>query len=145
MAETRLVKYGDRTMDVPAEMTLDQLREVMSRHFPELADPQIDTQRKGDKTVYVFSKKAGRKGGGDSGSDIGRIVERVRALPPDPALGRAGEIAIALWRGDDVDAKAAVSIDGLARSLFEEGAHVQDLVVGLEHLPSAQRPSGSIL
>jgi hypothetical protein len=42
--------------------TLEQAKQIMARHFPELADPDVKTERAGDDTVYVFTKKAGRKG-----------------------------------------------------------------------------------
>jgi hypothetical protein len=42
-------------------MTLDQAKQVMARHFPELAQPKVETKQNGDKTYYVFTKQAGRK------------------------------------------------------------------------------------
>lgn len=56
------IKYGDRELDM-GELTLDQAKTLMARHFPELADPQVDRkeQKNGD-VVYTFTKKAGRKG-----------------------------------------------------------------------------------
>ena len=62
MADERVVKYGDRTMPLEPGMTLEQAKELMARHFPELADPKVETKKEGDKTVYTFSKKAGHKG-----------------------------------------------------------------------------------
>lgn len=62
MSSQRTVKYNSQSMPVPDGMTLEQLKQQMARFFPELAEPQVKTETKGDETVYVFSKKAGRKG-----------------------------------------------------------------------------------
>lgn len=62
MADKKQIKYGDKTMDMPDGMTLDQAKQQMARFFPELAEPEVKTEKKNDKTIYVFSKKAGRKG-----------------------------------------------------------------------------------
>ena len=56
------IKYGDRELEM-GTLTLEQAKTLMARHFPELADPQVD--RKEDKSgnvTYTFTKKAGRKG-----------------------------------------------------------------------------------
>lgn len=62
MSEPRFIKYGDKEMELPAEMTLEQAKQQMARFFPELADPEVKTEKGKGKTVYVLSKKAGRKG-----------------------------------------------------------------------------------
>jgi PRTRC genetic system protein C len=56
------IKYGDRTLPMEG-LTLEQAKQLMARHFPELAEPQVDRkeQKDGD-VVYTFTKKAGRKG-----------------------------------------------------------------------------------
>ena len=56
------IKYGDRELDM-GELTLEQAKALMARHFPELADPQVDKKeaKNGDVT-YTFTKNAGRKG-----------------------------------------------------------------------------------
>jgi PRTRC genetic system protein C len=55
------IKYGDRELDM-GDLTLEQAKTLMARHFPELADPEIKTEKKSDGTLYTFTKKAGRKG-----------------------------------------------------------------------------------
>lgn len=60
--EEKFIKYGDKVTPMPAGMTLEQAKHQMARFFPELADPSVETKKDGDKTTYVFSKKAGRKG-----------------------------------------------------------------------------------
>ena len=56
------IKYGDRELDM-GDLTLEQAKSLMARHFPELADPEVkkDEKKNGDVT-YTFTKKAGRKG-----------------------------------------------------------------------------------
>jgi PRTRC genetic system protein C len=56
------IKYGDRELDM-GDLTLEQAKQLMARHFPELADPQVETKelKNGDK-IHTFTKKAGRKG-----------------------------------------------------------------------------------
>lgn len=55
------IKYGDRKLDMGA-LTLEQAKQLMARHFPELADPQVDKKEVKGDVVYTFTKKAGRKG-----------------------------------------------------------------------------------
>ncbi len=55
------IKYGDRELDM-GDLTLDQAKTLMARHFPELADPEVEKKEKGGDVIYTFTKKAGRKG-----------------------------------------------------------------------------------
>lgn len=55
------IKYGDRKLDMGA-LTLEQAKQLMARHFPELADPEVNKEDKNGDTTYTFTKKAGRKG-----------------------------------------------------------------------------------
>lgn len=55
------IKYGDRELDM-GDLTLEQAKQLMARHFPELADPEVKKDEKKDGTTYTFTKKAGRKG-----------------------------------------------------------------------------------
>ncbi len=64
-----LVKYGDRTMPM-GDLTLEQAKQLMARHFPELADPQVDKKEVKGDVVYTFSKKAGRKGAINGGCAV---------------------------------------------------------------------------
>ena len=82
MAEQKFVKYGDRVMPMDDGMTLEQAKSVMARHFPELAEPTVTTEKNGDKVTYVFSKKAGRKGGRRAPS--GRRIRRLLRVAPTP-------------------------------------------------------------
>lgn len=61
MAE-KYIKYGDRKMPL-GDLTLEQAKQLMARHFPELADPEVKSIKSGDEVAgYEFSKKAGHKG-----------------------------------------------------------------------------------
>jgi len=62
MADKKFIKYDDKQMEMNDGMSLDQAKQQMARFFPWLAEPEVKTEKKGDKTVYTFSKKAGRKG-----------------------------------------------------------------------------------
>ncbi len=75
-----VVKYGDRTMPM-GDLTLEQTKALMARHFPELADPQVDKKEVKGDVVYTFSKKAGRKGaaGRQSHSDRSAAGREARA------------------------------------------------------------------
>jgi PRTRC genetic system protein C len=56
------IKYGDRKLEMEG-LTLEQAKSLMARHFPELADPQVNRkEEKNGDVVYTFTKKAGRKG-----------------------------------------------------------------------------------
>ena len=62
MSDQRFIQYGNQTLEMEPGMTLDQGKQVMARHFPELAQPKVETKEKNGKTYYVFTKQAGRKG-----------------------------------------------------------------------------------
>jgi PRTRC genetic system protein C len=62
VADQRFVQYGDRVMPIEPGLTLEQVKALMARHFPELAEPNIETKKDKEKTTYVFTKRAGRKG-----------------------------------------------------------------------------------
>lgn len=58
----KFIKYGDRKMPM-GDLTIEQAKALMARHFPELADPEVKPIKHGDEvTGYEFSKKAGHKG-----------------------------------------------------------------------------------
>lgn len=78
---TKRIKYGDKTIDMPDAMTLEQAKEQMARFFPELAEPAVETKKDGDNTIYVFSKKAGRKGAYQTTNTNGAITAFPLAWP----------------------------------------------------------------
>ncbi len=61
MSVANFIKYGDRTMPMEG-LTLEQAKQLMSRHFPELAEPDVKKEEKNGNVTYTFTKKAGRKG-----------------------------------------------------------------------------------
>ena len=76
---SKFIKYGDKTLTMPEHMTLEQAKQLMARHFPELAEnPKIETVKQDDDTTYVFSKQAGRKGA----SDAQRAAKRLHNIKP---------------------------------------------------------------
>ena len=63
------IKYGDRELDM-GDLTLEQAKQLMARHFPELADPQVDKKENKNDTIYTFTKKAGKKGQHEVGAAV---------------------------------------------------------------------------
>ncbi len=80
MAEKRWIKYGDKKIEMPEGMTLEQAKAQMARFFSELAEPDVATKKEGEATVYVFSKKAGKKGGPETIGMINAYVCEVCGL-----------------------------------------------------------------
>ncbi len=81
------IQYGDRRLDM-GDLTLDQAKQIMARHFPELADPKVDnkTAKNGD-VVYTFTKKAGRKGAPQNApSPLAMAFEQLATLPEMPIV-----------------------------------------------------------
>jgi len=56
-------EYGGKRFPMK-EFTLEQAKSIMARHFPELAEPKVETKKDGEDTIHVFTKQAGRKGVG---------------------------------------------------------------------------------
>lgn len=113
----QLVKYGEKTMELPAGMTLAQAKQQMARFFPELADPDVKTEKQGDDTIHTFSKKAGRKGA-DVLTTLSQRLTRVHETPvASPAV-----IAVALQAGDD----AGVDLEAAMEQMVGEARAVQE-------------------
>lgn len=93
MSETtgkKFIKYGDKQFPMDG-YTLDQAKQIMARHFPELADPEVKTEKAGDGTIYIFTKKAGRKGAGKNvpTADVQRALRQVKPAHIPPSLVKA--------------------------------------------------------
>ena len=91
---SKFIQYGNKTLTMPEGMTLEQAKQLMARHFPELAEnPKVDTKKEGDDTTYIFSKQAGRKGATDE------IIDQMTAVDRDgnpiPLAVAAAEIELA--------------------------------------------------
>ena len=105
MADQKFIKYGDKTMAMPDSMTLDDAKKQMARIFPELAEPDVKTEKKNDKTIYVFSKKAGRKGADGSAGvvtlNISEVTEtRLEAVFASICV-QPGVQGVMIWRTGD--------------------------------------------
>lgn len=139
--ETRIVRYGDKTFTLDAGMTLEQAKAIMARHFPELADPQVDTKKEGEVTTYTFTKKAGRKGARRRGANAGvcRALSKAKPFRIPASLVQAVEYQLGL-RGDGVNYDGVVVED-----LAHESERVTQLRAQLAGLPSAQPVDGGIL
>lgn len=90
MSETtgkKWISYGDKQFPMDG-YTLDQAKQIMARHFPELADPEVKTEKQGDDTIYTFTKKAGRKGIYKNAPTAGvqRALRQVKSAPVPPSL-----------------------------------------------------------
>ena len=60
----RLFTYDGREFPDPDEtLSVDDVRKSMSEFFPELANADTREEKRGDDTVYVFTKRIGTKGG----------------------------------------------------------------------------------
>ena len=78
---SKFIQYGNKTLTMPEGMTLEQAKQLMARHFPELAEnPKVETKKEGDNTTYIFSKQAGRKGA--TATDAQRAARRLQHLKP---------------------------------------------------------------
>lgn len=135
----RFVKYGDKRMPVDDGMTLDQIKTIMARHFPELADPKVETKKDGETTVYVFSKQAGRKG--------------VRHTLHNTVIANLGKIeAVGILPAGVLEAvtgNGAPMIQGdasiLAESLDNEAAQVNTVAQSLLDIPPFRPVRGMVL
>lgn len=103
MSETtgkKWISYGDKKFPMDG-YTLNQAKQIMARHFPELADPEVKTEKSGDDTIYTFTKKAGRKGISKNAltSNVQRALRQVKPAPIPPSL-----VAAAIQRTAGKDA-----------------------------------------
>lgn len=144
MAEQRLIQYGDRKMEMEPGMTLDQAKELMARHFPELADPKVETKKTDDKTTYIFSKKAGHKGRGRRRARLSKVVRQLAAVPASTIDGPIFTYVRNRQARRDTRADY-VNAGHLANELREEAERVARIRGRLLDLPSAGAPAGSIL
>ena len=57
---SKFIQYGNKTLTMPEGMTLEQAKQLMARHFPELAEnPKVDTKKEGSRLI-VTGKQIGR-------------------------------------------------------------------------------------
>lgn len=151
MADKKFASYGDKRFEFDAGMTLEQAKEIMARHFPELADPQVDTKKEGGDTVYVFSKKAGRKGarnGTRARSTAARTIARrlARLKPAEIVPARVVSLVLRAEAGQLPAWPAGIPEPArLAHDLEDEARRVVVAVDGLSSVPSAAKPIANVL
>jgi PRTRC genetic system protein C len=139
MSDTRVIRYGDREFPLEPGMTLDQAKDLMARHFPELANPKIDTKKTADKTTYIFSKQAGHKGAVRRAHANTATITRLLGLREWFNLDKRIVAAVVDRKGDQVHAAS------LAVNAEVEAKQVIAIRVGLDRLPNAEDPRGSVL
>ena len=80
---SRLFVYDGRTFPDPdARLSVEDVRRQLADYFPELANADTREERRGEDTVYSFSRRIGTKGGGRRKRrppDIAAILLSVRA------------------------------------------------------------------
>ncbi|MFN8472809.1 MAG: PRTRC system protein C [Anaerolineae bacterium] len=95
---SRIFRYDNREFPDPdANLSVDEVRQQLSAFFPELANAETREERRGENTVYTFSKRIGTKG-----VEVVEVLRRV----PETRL-RVFELAAELIDADgelDVDA-----------------------------------------
>lgn len=111
---SRWIRYGDKKIPMPPEMNLEKAKEIMARHFPELAEPKVETQTEDGAQVYVFTKQMGRKGASahtpgpwtlsNRYDDSPRVLDsrgyEIAALDGSPILeGYSEKLGVRHWSG----------------------------------------------
>jgi len=98
--------YDGRTFPDPdPRLSPDDVRRQLADYFPELANADTREERRGDDTLYTFSRRIGTKGGRRRRRQPRDIVAILRAVPAREL--RVFELAAALLLPDgtlDVDA-----------------------------------------
>lgn len=110
----QFVKYGEKTTELPEGMTLTQVKQQMARFFPELADPEVKTEKKGEDTIHTFSKKAGRKGAGrkSAATPLATLTGRLRKVRETPVAPPA-LVAVVLQAADDTRVDLETTLDAM--------------------------------
>ena len=68
---SRIFVYDGREFEDPdPEMTVEQVRTSLADFYGELANAEVKESKRGEDTVYTFSKRVGTKGAPDE--DAGR-------------------------------------------------------------------------
>lgn len=92
-SEQHVAVYGQKRIPVPDGWTQEQVKAQMARFFPELADPKIESRKDGDKTEWVFSKKAGTKGADNAAAPGASAPDRRHARIQAELRGEISERA----------------------------------------------------
>lgn len=147
----KYVQYGDRRMPLEDGMTKEQAKEILQRFFPELGDPAIETKKEGEDVVYIFTKRAGRKGRGGPRSArrsrvltrLSHVLARLDPAPPIPpwAIHAAETFDVSILSNPALERQA----EQLAAGLAAEAARVRTTVSALRDVPSVPSESVSLL
>lgn len=135
--EIKKAKYGDKEFTFDAGMTLEQAKSIMARHFPELAEPNIETKVKGDTTTYIFTKRVGQKGAD--------LVGQLLALNPTPIVPAAVQPLIDNAMTNRITELPDADYREYANELNNEAREVERLILALDILTPATKPMGSVL
>ena len=134
----RLFLYDGRTFPDPdPRLSVEDVRRQLSDFFPELANADTREERRGDDTLYTFTRRIGTKGGGRRRRRPPDVVAILRRVPAREL--RVFELAVALLLPDgtlDVDAAGRREPElALAQSEAEAYARAtQRAVAGLRRL-----------
>jgi PRTRC genetic system protein C len=131
------IRYGDKEFQLDPGMTLEQAKDLMARHFPELADPQVETKSEKGVTVYVLTKRAGRKGAG--------LVDQLLTINETPILPDEAQPISRAILGDENEVNNMPNLHHLANQLTEDSHKVQGLASALTNLPPAGQLLGGVL
>jgi PRTRC genetic system protein C len=132
----RLFSYDGRDFPDPdPALTVEAVRKQMSDFFPELANAETREERRGDDTVYTFSRRIGTKGRRPRRLDVVAILRRV-----EPKRLAVFDLAAGLIGPDgevNLDAAAARQPEiNLARAEAEASARAtKTAVAALRLLP----------
>lgn len=136
MAESIVVVYGGKRMPVTPGTAEKDVKALMARFFPELADPKIEKKKDGDTMVWTFSKKAGTKGGRQQAA----AVQALLALEAQPLIPADVVKAVQTRRPIKLDA------DAFSRALQAEAELVAQARQALLDLaPARGLVEGSVL
>lgn len=59
----RIFMYdGKELPDPDPSLSVDEVRQSFAEYFPELYNAEVKESKRGDDTVYTFSKRVGTKG-----------------------------------------------------------------------------------
>jgi hypothetical protein len=145
-SKTEVIRYGDKEFPL-GTMTVDQAKEIMARHFPELANPKIEKKAEGDKTVHVFSKQAGTKGG-DGATVAATLIAVAEFVPFSPDMRKTAQ---AIQSGEALDYVALSWLDEdeirlIGNCVGVETTAAEGIAKRLLALPSAWAPvAGGLL
>lgn len=133
------IQYGDKKLPM-GDMKLEEAKEVMKRHFPELANMKVDEKKEGEDTIYVLSKQAGTKG-----NDLGAVATSLQAIKPAPFFNaRVQKKAWRLINGNETS-MSDDDVEAIVKDMHEEANRVQMITTRTGRIPSAYPASEVVL